>query len=108
MQTQGPGRSLCSLHPQNWGSDEEAGPCSVLPVPPSDGSHRRVCGQGPLNPPRRGCLPPALGLWVYKYRGVVRGGWAKAQPDTTSPSFTVTFCQRPVGTGLLICWHTLL
>lgn len=65
-------------------------------------SHRCVCRQGPLCLrclPRRDCSPSAFGLSGYKYRGVVRGGQAKA-PDTTSPSFTVTFCQMPVGRGV--------
>lgn len=95
--------------PQNWGAGCGSGslllhsPASAL-VPPSTMSHRCVCRQGPLCLrclTRRDRSPSTLGLSGYKYRGgVTRGSWAKAQPDTTSPSFTVTFCQMPVGRGV--------
>ena len=72
-------------------------------MPPSTVSHWCLCRQGPLCLCcllRRDRSPFALGLSGYKYRGVARGSWAKAQCDTTSPSFIVTFCQMPVGRGV--------
>lgn len=87
-------------------------PASALLVPRSAVSHRRVCRQGPLRLrclPRRDRLPSTLGLLGCKYQGVARDGRVKAQPDTTSLSFTVTFCQMPVGRGVAyLLAHTLV
>lgn len=87
-------------------------PASAVLVPRSAVSHRRVCRQGPLCLrclPRRDRSPSALGLSGYKYQGVARDCRAKAQPDTASLSFTVTFCQMPVGRGVAyLLAHTLV
>lgn len=97
------------LFPSNWGAGWRGD--SLLPHSPASApcatrcrvTPVRVCRQGPLCLqclPRRDHSPSASELSGYKYRGVAWGDWAKAQPDTTSPSFTVTFCQMPVGRGV--------
>lgn len=107
-----PGRFLCSFCPKTGELDEGAAACccaallrhsSCLPPPCHIGG---FAGRVPsaFAASRGGTAHPPLwgsqAINIGGGGGVTRGSRAKAQPDTTSPSFTVTFCQMPVGTGV--------